>query len=99
MIDRITAIYEDKNGNKYYIKHPKSTDHVINELLAGKMYNLAYARTMDYVPVEGGEHVATKLSHLDKKNVADFTEAEKVEARNFCRSRKATNLIGRNGRR
>ena len=72
--------YEDKAGNQYYIKNPATTDHVQNELMAAKLYQLAGARTMDYVPVKGGAHVATELQNLDKNNISQFTPAEKTQA-------------------
>ena len=72
--------YEDKNGKQFYIKNPATTDHVQNELMAAKLYQLAGARTMDYVPVKGGAHVATELQNLDKNNISQFTDAEKKMA-------------------
>lgn len=73
--------FEDKKtGKKFYVKKPASPAHVTNELLGAKLYQLAGGNTLDYHPVEGGKHVATEIAKLDKKNVNDFTPAEKKEA-------------------
>jgi phage-related protein (TIGR01555 family) len=68
------------NGKKYYVKKPPSKAHVTNELLGAKLYQLAGGNTLTYAPVDGGEHVATELAKLDKKNVNDFTPEEKKAA-------------------
>ncbi len=75
------GVYTDNvSGHNYYIKEPKTEDHVVNEVMAAKLYQLAGVRTMDYVPVEGGKHVATVMQKLDKDNIAQFTPAERTEA-------------------
>ena len=76
------GVYEEKStGNKYYVKQPESKDHVQNELVAAALYRLAGVKTLNYVPVSGGEHVATELETLGKKNVYDFDEAERDAAK------------------
>jgi uncharacterized protein len=72
--------FEDKSGAKFYIKRPESKAHVKNELAAARLYELAGVNTLDYREVEGGNHVATALEKLDKKNVADLTPEERKEA-------------------
>ena len=77
------GVYEGgETGDKqqYYIKHPKTLDHVQNELTAAALYKLAGVNTMEYVPVEGGAHVATKLQALDKNNISQFNADERHEA-------------------
>jgi 8-oxo-dGTP pyrophosphatase MutT (NUDIX family) len=74
------AIEDNETPQKYYIKTPKTKDHVQNELTAAALYKLAGVNTMEYVPVEGGDHVATVLRDLDKDNVAKFTADERHEA-------------------
>ncbi len=71
---------KDGTGDQYYIKTPKTKDHVQNELTAAALYKLAGVNTMDYVPVEGGEHVATIMKPLDKDNVSKFNADERNEA-------------------
>jgi 8-oxo-dGTP pyrophosphatase MutT (NUDIX family) len=73
------GVYEH-DGKDYYIKEGKTKDHVSNELLAGSLYNLAGSKTLNYHPVEGGEHIATEMNKLDKKNVNDFTPEEKKKS-------------------
>jgi ADP-ribose pyrophosphatase YjhB (NUDIX family) len=72
--------FEDKAGNKFYIKRPQTKAHVQNELAAARLYQLAGVNTLNYREVKGGNHVATDLEKLDKKNVADLTPAERKEA-------------------
>lgn len=75
------GVYTNKDGgDQYYIKTPKTKDHVQNELTAAALYKAAGVNTMEYVPVEGGAHVATKLVALDKDNIAKFTADEHHEA-------------------
>ncbi len=75
------GVYETGDGlHQYYIKTPKTMDHVQNELTAAKLYQLAGVNTMKYVPVMGGAHVATELVPLDKSNVKFFNAAEREKA-------------------
>jgi 8-oxo-dGTP pyrophosphatase MutT (NUDIX family) len=74
------GLYEHPNGDKFYIKKPATKAHVTNERTAAKLYNLAGAKTLDYRDVEGGDHVATEWQQLEKKNIKDFTPAERKEA-------------------
>lgn len=74
------GLYEGEAGAKYYIKKPGSKAHVQNERTAAALYQLAGAKTLDYRDVEGGEHVATEWKKLEKKNIAEFTPAERKEA-------------------
>jgi len=72
--------FTDESGQKFYIKRPASKAHVENELAAARLYQLAGVQTLDYRPVQGGNHVATAWQDLDKKNIRDFTPAERKEA-------------------
>ncbi len=77
------GVYEDlASGERFYVKHPKSTDHARNELLAGALYGLAGSNTLDYHPVTGGESlgVATKLKALKTDNVSQLTPAQRRAA-------------------
>ena len=71
--------YEDAEGNKYYVKKPKTKDHVANEKAAARLYQLAGVQTLDYVDV-GPDHVATKWDKLDKSNISKMSTEEKAEA-------------------
>jgi phage-related protein (TIGR01555 family) len=74
------GVYEDKSGTKFYVKAGKSTDHVANELLAADLFRMAGGNTLEYRPVEGGQHIATKLAKLDKKNAAELDAEERKAA-------------------
>lgn len=71
--------YEDAQGNKYYVKKPKTKEHVANEKAAARLYQLAGVQTLDYVDI-GPDHVATKWDKLDKNNISKMTDAEKKAA-------------------
>lgn len=72
--------YKSTFGDQYYIKQPATKDHVVNELLAAKLYQLAGAKTMTYVPVKGGEHVATELKELSLNNVSKLSDTQRKAA-------------------
>ena len=75
------GVFEDEGGERFYVKKGKSKEHVREELLAAKLYDLAGARTLDYRPVEGGGHIATKMQKLDKDNANKLSEPEQERAR------------------
>lgn len=77
------GVYEDETtGHQYYVKEPKTKDHVTNELIAAKLYQLAGVPTLDYVPVKGGsgKYVATVLQPLYKNNVSQLSPVERKTA-------------------
>jgi 8-oxo-dGTP pyrophosphatase MutT (NUDIX family) len=74
------GLFESPKGEKFYIKKPATKAHVTNERTAAKLYQLAGAKTLDYRDVEGGDHVATEWQQLEKKNIKDFSPAERKEA-------------------
>lgn len=74
------GVFETPEGEKLYIKRPASKAHVVNERTAARLYQLAGVNTLNYRDVEGGNHVATELAKLDKKNISEFTPAERKEA-------------------
>ena len=51
-----------------------------DECAAARLYQLAGAATLPYRDVEGGQHVATEWRKLEKKNISEFTPAERKEA-------------------
>lgn len=74
------GVFEAKDGSRYYVKEGKSSDHVKNELAAVALFKLAGGTTLDYRPVEGGKHIASKIAKLDKKNARDLTPEERKAA-------------------
>lgn len=72
--------YKDKDGNEYYIKKSKSPEHAKNEYLAGSLFKLAGAGTLDYVPTDNSNSIATRWQKLDKTNAKDFTPEERKKA-------------------
>lgn len=73
--------FTDKNGNKFYVKTLKSQNHVNNEVGAANFYALAGVNTLDYSPVKGGKHVATKIAKLDVDSADKLSPEQKAKAR------------------
>lgn len=75
------GVYQNKEGQKFYVKKGASAAHVRNELLAASLYQLAGAKTLNYVPVKGGGHVATEMQKLEKNNISKLSpdEIKKVQ--------------------
>lgn len=75
------GVYQDKSTSiNYYVKKPETKDHVKNELIAAALYKLAGVNTLSYVPVKGGEHVATRMETLDKNNVSQLDATQRAAA-------------------
>lgn len=74
------GVFKDKSGQEFYVKKGQSRDHVTNELTAAALMNLAGSPTLDYHPVEGGGHIATKMSKLDKNRASKFSDSERKKA-------------------
>ena len=57
------GLYEDKQGERYYVKTPKSEDRGRNEILAGKLYGLADIAIPELTPAtrDGKFSVASKI--------------------------------------
>ncbi|MBT7307772.1 MAG: WGR domain-containing protein, partial [Gammaproteobacteria bacterium] len=57
------GFYEDHSGTKHYVKTPKSEDHVKNEVLAAKLYQLAgiHVPEVSAVNHDGKSSVASKV--------------------------------------
>jgi hypothetical protein len=57
------GLYEDKGGNQWYVKTPRTADHAKNEILAGKLYELAGVSVPELVPArrQGQFSVASKI--------------------------------------
>lgn len=75
------GVFENPDGQRFYVKKPQSQAHVRNEMLAAALYGLAGSPTLKYRPVEGGEHVATEMTKLDKDRAAKLSPGEKDAAR------------------
>jgi len=78
------GVYKDEKSlypkSQYYIKQPATPDHVQNELLTARLYQLAGVKTLNYVPVKGGNHVATEMEDLAKNNVSQLSSVERMQA-------------------
>jgi ADP-ribose pyrophosphatase YjhB (NUDIX family) len=75
------GVYQSADGKQFYVKQGKTPAHVTNELIAGALYHLAGTPTLKYRPVDGGKHIATEMTQLDKNNANKFDEKQRHEAK------------------
>lgn len=77
------GVYTDSAGAKFYVKKPKTREHVANEMAAARLYQLAGVNTLKYRDA-GPDHVATEWESLDKNRIANMTpEERKAATRDF----------------
>lgn len=74
------GVYSSETGEKYYIKQGHSRQHAVNEYTAGKLYNLAGAKTLDYVQTDDPHKIATKWAEKQKDSAKKFDAQEKKAA-------------------
>ena len=76
--------YETSDGEKLYIKQPKSNGHAKNELLAAALFSAAGGNTLNYHQVVDGDklYVGTDWQPLEADNMSQLTSAQKKEAQN-----------------
>lgn len=77
------GIYEDGQGQRYYIKMLETAAHARNERLAAKLYALAGAPTLHYVPTLAENQVATVWVPLQKTHVAQLDARQRRQAQHW----------------
>ncbi len=77
------GVYSDVCGQKYYVKSLESPMHARNEWLAAKLYQLAGAPTLIYLPSKDACQIITQWIDLDKKHIAHFSEEERHRAQQW----------------
>lgn len=77
------GIFQDLNGQHYYVKTLESVAHARNELIAAKLYQLAGAPTLHYLTTVADDQVATEWIDLDKKCVAHLNQDERRQAQRW----------------
>ncbi len=77
------GIYQDAQGRCFYVKTLESPMYARNEMVAAKLYQLAGAPTLNYVGTTQANQVATELVQLEKKSVAQFSQAERKQAQRW----------------
>ncbi|WP_316675031.1 hypothetical protein [uncultured Tolumonas sp.] len=77
------GIFEDDNEQRYYVKELESPMLAKNEWIAAKLYQLAGAPTLTYIPTVEQNQVATLWEKLDKQNLAQFSENERRQAQQW----------------
>jgi hypothetical protein len=77
------GIYSDGDGQRYYVKMLETPMHARNEFLAAKLYQLAGAPVFNYLPSIDSCQIITRWIELDKKNLSQFSEKERIEAQRW----------------
>lgn len=77
------GVFEDDAGRRFHVKTLESPEHARNERLAARLYRLAGAPTLRYVPTRAPDQVATVWTPLERRPVARFTEAERRQAQRW----------------
>ena len=77
------SIYQDHNGQRYYVKTVESPAHARNEFIAAKLYQLAGVPTLIYRQTTATDQVATQWLQLDKKSVKSLNESERKQAQRW----------------
>lgn len=77
------GVYQDGNGQRYYVKTLESAAHARNEWLAAQLYRVAGAPTLNYVATAAPDQIATEWVALEKKCVAHLTDSEREQARRW----------------
>jgi hypothetical protein len=65
------------------VKTLESVAHARNEMLAAKLYQLAGAPTLSYVPTQSPDQIATEWVALDKRCVAHLSASERKQAQQW----------------
>jgi hypothetical protein len=77
------GIFQDASGQRYYVKTLESAAHARNELIAARLYQLAGAPTLSYVPTQAPDQITTLWLALDKRRVARFSASELKQAQQW----------------
>ncbi len=77
------GIFQGDDGRRYYVKTLESAAHARNEMIAAKLYQLAGAPTLRYVPTQAPDQIATEWGALDKKCVAHLSASERKQAQQW----------------
>ncbi len=77
------GIFQDHNGQRYYVKSLESPMHARNELIAARLYQLAGAPTLTYHNSVDPCQIVTEWLALDKKHIAHFSESERKQAQQW----------------
>lgn len=77
------GIFQNDDGQRYYVKTLESTMHARNETIAARLYQLAGAPTLTYVATKDPCQIATEWLELDKKCIAHLSESEHKQAQRW----------------
>ncbi|MCB6178926.1 cyclin-dependent kinase inhibitor 3 family protein [Rhodobacter sp. Har01] len=77
------GLYRDATGQRFYVKSLDSPAQALNERLAARLYQLAGAPTLRYLPARHPNEVATAFVDLDKRHLSQFSAEERRQAQRW----------------
>lgn len=77
------GVFADAQGRQFYLKTLESPQLARNEALAARLYQLAGAPSLTYLPTLDPAGVATEWAPLDKKRLSEFDAMELKQARRW----------------
>ncbi len=77
------GMFQDDDGQRYYVKTLESQAHARNEIIAARLYQLAGAPTLTYLPTKDPCQIATVWIELDKKRVVRLSKNERKQAQRW----------------
>ncbi|PTE15448.1 cyclin-dependent kinase inhibitor 3 family protein [Pseudogemmobacter blasticus] len=77
------GVFQDAAGQRYYVKQVETAALARNERIAARLYRLAGAPVLTYVATRDPCEVATVFVPLDKRHIAQFSEAERRQAQGW----------------
>lgn len=77
------GIYQDAAGRRYYVKTLETAAHAQNEIIAARLYQLAGAPTLAYVPAAQPDQVATVMVDLAKNHISQLSPDERRQAQRW----------------
>lgn len=77
------GVFEDRQGQRFYVKTLASPMCARNEFLAAELYQLAGVPILTYVATTRLNQVATEWVRLEKKSVAELSPEERKQAQRW----------------
>jgi protein-tyrosine phosphatase len=77
------GIYRDASGRRFYVKELETPAHARNETMAAKLYRLAGAPTLSYLPAKAPNQIATAFVALEKTLAAELSGSERRQAQRW----------------
>jgi len=77
------GLFEDAQGLRFYVKEMETAAMARNERLAARLYRLAGAPTLTYLPCRRETEVGTLFVPLERRSAGKFTPEERAQAQRW----------------